>query len=99
MTNADPVKAVGVKIISFLDSTSANAGVEVTVSQLNISANTIDSSDILREPNGALTTASSVQNFQAVQPPPTLKNQSVDQTVANSPVVQTVGYLSIFGCF
>ncbi|VDK87825.1 unnamed protein product, partial [Litomosoides sigmodontis] len=88
MTSADPVKAVGVKIISFLDSTSANADVEATVSQLNISANVIDSSDNVGEPNGSLATASSLQNFQDIQPLPTLKNQSLDQTVANSPVLQ-----------
>ncbi|EJD74728.1 WNK protein kinase [Loa loa] len=87
MIVADPVKAVGVKIISFVDSTSANAGVETTVSQSNIS-NPI-ASDVSGESNTMLTATSSVQNFQAVQPLSTLKNQSLDQTVTNSTVSQS----------
>ncbi|VDM15424.1 unnamed protein product, partial [Wuchereria bancrofti] len=80
MIVTDPVKAVGVKIISFVDSASANARVETTVSQSNIAANAITSPDVLVESNSSLTATSSVQNFQAVHPLSTLKNQSLDQT-------------------
>ncbi|VDO51668.1 unnamed protein product, partial [Brugia timori] len=81
MIVTDPVKAVGVKIISFVDLASANAGVETTVSQSNIAANTITSPDVSVESNSALTATSSVQNFQAVHPLSTLTNQSLDQTM------------------
>lgn len=99
MIIADPVKAVGVKIISFVDSTSANAGVEMTVSQSNISTNAITSSDVSGESNAALTAASSVQNFQAVQPLLTMKNQSLDQTGVNSAGLQSVDDLFSFATF
>ncbi|CAG9533409.1 unnamed protein product [Cercopithifilaria johnstoni] len=96
MIIADPAKAVGVKIISFLDSTSTNADVEVTASQSNISTNATcistnatGSTDISGESNGAVTATSSTQNFQTVHPLATLKNQSFDQTVVNSAALQT----------
>ncbi|EJW87296.1 hypothetical protein WUBG_01792, partial [Wuchereria bancrofti] len=95
MIVTDPVKAVGVKIISFVDSASANARVETTVSQSNIAANAITSPDVLVESNSSLTATSSVQNFQAVHPLSTLKNQSLDQTV-NSTVLHSTDITTPF---
>ncbi|VIO87624.1 Protein kinase domain containing protein [Brugia malayi] len=95
MIVTDPVKAVGVKIISFVDLASANAGVETTVSQSNIAANTITSPDVSVESNSALTATSSVQNFQAVHPLSTLTNQSLDQTM-NSTAPQSTDITTPF---
>uniref|UniRef100_A0A0R3S2E2 non-specific serine/threonine protein kinase n=1 Tax=Elaeophora elaphi TaxID=1147741 RepID=A0A0R3S2E2_9BILA len=90
MMSSDPAKAVGIKIISFLDATSANAGAETAANQSNISTNTTGSSDILGESKAVLTTTSSVQNFQTVQPLAVLNNQSLDQAAVNSTSLQTV---------
>ncbi|VDO40308.1 unnamed protein product [Onchocerca flexuosa] len=79
MIVADPVKAVGVKIISFVDSASTSANIEMTVSHSNVSANPVASSGVSVESNVALSAASSMQNFQTVQPPIAMKNQSLDQ--------------------
>lgn len=91
MLSADPMKVVGVKIISFLDSTSANA--EAAANQPNTTTNTtnaVGSSNISGESNGALTATSSTQNFQTAQPPATLENQSLDQAAVTSTALQTV---------